>query len=59
MPSSDTPYHRLISESEKGTVTFPIQESGLYRISFDGTVLGAERNGSGYDLSYHIRWGIR
>ena len=59
MPSSDTPYHRMISESGKGRVNFPIQESGLYRISFSGTVLGAQRNTSGYDLSYHIRWGIR
>lgn len=59
MPSSETPYHRLISQSGKGTVTFPIQENGLYRISFRGTVLGQQRNAGGYDLSYHIRWGIR
>jgi len=59
MPSSETPYHRMISQSGKGTVKFPIQESGLYRISFDGTLLGTQRNAGGYDLSYHIRWGIR
>jgi hypothetical protein len=59
MPSSETPYHRMISQSGKGTVKFPIQESGLYRISFRGTVLGQQRNAGGYDLSYHIRWGIR
>ena len=59
MPSSETPYHRMISETGKGTVKLPIQESGLYRISFDGTVLGTQRNAGGYDLSYHIRWGIR
>jgi len=59
MPSSETPYHRMISESGKGTVKFPIQATGLYRISFDGTVLGTQRNAGGYDLSYHIRWGIR
>ena len=59
MPSSDTPYHRMISKSGKGTVEFPIQERGLYRISFSGTVLDAHRNTGGYDLSYHIRWGIR
>jgi hypothetical protein len=59
MPSSKTPYHRLISQSGKGTVVFPIQESGLYRMSFRGTVLGVQRNTGGYDLSYQIRWGIR
>ena len=59
MPSSETPYHRMISQNGKGTVKFRIQESGLYRLSFDGTVLGTQRNAGGYDLSYHIRWGIR
>ncbi len=59
MPSSETPYHRMIAQSGNGTVKFPIQESGLYRISFDGTVLGTQRNTGGYNLSYHIRWGIR
>lgn len=59
MPSGETPYHQRISQSEKGTVVFPIQESGLYRISFRGTVLGGQRNPGGYDLSYHIHWGIR
>lgn len=59
MPSSETPYHQRISQSGKGTVVFPIQESGLYRISFSGTVLGGQGNPGGYDLSYHIRWGIR
>ena len=59
MPSNDTPYHRMISESGKGTMKFPIQESGLYRISFSGTVLGGQRESVGYDLSYHIRWGVR
>ncbi|GJL59072.1 MAG: hypothetical protein NPIRA03_19290 [Nitrospirales bacterium] len=59
MPSSETPYHRKISQSGKGTVKFPIQESGLYRMSFSGSVLGAQQDSDGYDLSYHIRWGIR
>ena len=58
-PSGDTPYHRMISQSERGTIKFPIHESGLYRISFSGSVLGGARNDWGYDLSYQIRWGIR
>lgn len=59
LPAGDTPYHEKISQSGKGTVKFPIQENGLYRISFSGSVLGASRNGDSYDLSYDIRWGIR
>ena len=59
MPTSDTPYHRKISESGKGTVRFPIQESGWYGMSFSGSVLGAKHGAGRYDLSYQIRWGIR
>jgi hypothetical protein len=59
MPSSETPYHRMISQSGKDTVKFLILESGLYRILFDGTVLGRQREADSYNLSYHIRWGIR
>lgn len=59
MPSSETPYHRMISQSGKGTVKFHIQEGGLYRMSFSGTVLSTQQDAGGYDLSYHIRWGIR
>ncbi|WP_447961997.1 hypothetical protein [Nitrospira sp. Ecomares 2.1] len=58
-PSGDTPYHKMVSQSGRGTVTFPIQESGLYRISFSGSVLGGTQNEWGYDLSYQIHWGIR
>lgn len=57
--TGDTPSHAKISQTEKGTVKFPILESGLYRISFSGSVLGASRDGDSYDLSYDIRWGIQ
>jgi hypothetical protein len=59
LPTSDTPYYRKISQSGKGTITFPIQQSGWYRMSFSGSVLGAEPSAGSYDLSYQIRWGIR
>lgn len=59
LSSSDTPLHEIISQSAKGTVKFPIQENGLYRISFRGSILGTQKNGDGYDMSYDIRWGIR
>jgi hypothetical protein len=59
LPSTDSPYHRSITQSGKGTVTFLIQESGLYHIGFKGNMLGAQGYGKTYDLSYHIRWGIR
>ena len=59
MPTSDTPYYRVISQSGKGTVTFLIQESGLYRINFNGSVLGAQPGTGQYDLSYRMCWGVR
>ncbi len=59
MPTSDTPYHRQISQGGKGTLRFPIQESGWYRMSFSGSVLGDKPGTGKYDLSYRIRWGIR
>jgi hypothetical protein len=59
LPSGNSPYFRKIGESGKGTVTFPIQESGLYHIGFRGSVLGASSRTGSYDLSYQIRWGIR
>jgi len=59
LPTSDTPYYRKISQSGKGTITFPIQQSGWYRMSFSGSVLGAEPSAGSYDLSYQILWGIR
>lgn len=59
VPSGDTPYHTMVSQSGKGTIKFPIQESGLYRMSFSGSVLGAKQHSGGYDMSYQIRWGIR
>ncbi|MCB0384875.1 MAG: hypothetical protein KDD43_05735 [Bdellovibrionales bacterium] len=58
-PSGDTPYHKVVSQSGRGTIKFPIQESGLYHISFSGSVLGEKQGDWSYDLSYQIRWGIR
>ncbi len=59
MPTNDTPYYRKISESGNGTINFPIQESGLYRVNFNGSVLSSKHGAGSYDLSYEIRWGIR
>lgn len=59
LPNTKSPYHQSITHSGKGTVTFPIQESGLYSIGFRGKMLGAKGYGKSYDLSYQIRWGIR
>ena len=59
MPTADTPYYRTIDHNGTGTVTFPIQESGLYRITFSGSVLGAQPGIGQYDLTYQMRWGVR
>jgi hypothetical protein len=59
LPSGNSPYHQKIRQSEKGTVRFRIQESGLYHIGFRGSVLGGQSRTGSYDLSYQIRWGIR
>ncbi len=59
MPTGDSPYSQKIFKSGKGTVTFPIQENGLYKMSVSGSVLGADSRGRGYDISYSIRWGVR
>jgi hypothetical protein len=50
--------HRVTAD-KKGRVRFPIRESGLYAIDFDGSVLGASRSGKGYDVTYSVRWGVR
>ena len=59
MPTSDSPYFHKINQSGKGTVLISIRESGLYRMNFSGSVLGAKSGTGRYDLSYQMRWGIR
>lgn len=59
MPPNDTPYYRKISESGNGTINFPIQESGLYRVNLHGSVLASNHGVGSYDLSYETRRGIR
>ena len=34
LPTTDSPNYKNMTQSGKGTVTLPIQESGLYRIGF-------------------------
>ncbi len=36
-----------------------IIEIWYYTAYFEGSVLGADRSTSGYDVSYTVRWGAR
>ena len=56
----DGPFlEETILEDSQGEVRFRIPESGFYTASFEGSVLGADRATSGYDLSYTVTWGAR
>jgi hypothetical protein len=48
-----------VKETGGGQLVVPISESGWYRAIFGGSVLGNSPAGSGYDLSYTVRWGVR
>ena len=50
--------HKVLSD-EKGQAHFLIQESGLYQLVFEGSVLGNSAPGSGYHLNYAATWGMR
>ena len=53
------PHHRhQVAADGSGEAVFTIEESGLYSIDFDGSVLGGEAGGS-YDVSYTVTWGVR
>ena len=46
-----------ITESGKGVWTVPVEETGLYKISIDGSP--SKGRGRGYDITYTVRWGGR
>lgn len=46
-----------VSESGKGTWTVPVRETGIYHITIEGSPLNGK--GSGWDLTYDVRWGAR
>jgi hypothetical protein len=48
-----------VKETSSGQLVVPITESGWYSAIFDGSVLGNSPAGSGYNLSYTVRWGVR
>jgi hypothetical protein len=45
---------RTFAHNETGTAEFPVEASGYYALQFGGSPTG-----SGYDVSYDIRWGVR
>jgi hypothetical protein len=54
-----TRFSHHVKETSSGQLVFPITESGWYEAIFDGSVLGHSPPGSGYDVSYTLRWGVR
>lgn len=52
-----THHRHLVSADGRGEAVFTIEESGLYSILFQGSVLGGA--GVGYDVRYDVRWGLR
>lgn len=59
-PGEDkTRFYHHIKETSSGQLVVPIHESGWYSAVFDGSVLGNSPPGSGYHVSYTVRWGMR
>jgi hypothetical protein len=52
-------FHHHVKETSSGQLVVPIPESGWYTAFFNGSVLGNSPPGSGYHLSYTVRWGMR
>ncbi len=59
MLDADAWLRHKVESTEKGTAIFPVEESGWYRLDWDGTVLGKSPAGSGYDIDYTLTWGVR
>ena len=55
----DKHFRHRVESDEKGHVSFLIKESGLYQLVFEGSVLGNSPPGSGYDIKYTVKWGMR
>ena len=59
-PGEDkTLFHHHVKETSSGQFVVPITQSGWYSAIIDGSVLGNSPPGSGYHLSYTVRWGVR
>ncbi len=54
----DVHFAQSITSSGSGEVTYPIPETGLYSIFFEGSVLAPTHTGR-YDISYDVTWGAR
>ncbi len=59
MLDADAWLRHKVESTEKGTAIFAVEESGWYRLDWDGTVLGKSPAGSGYDIDYTLNWGVR
>ena len=59
MLDTDAWLRHKVESTEKGTAIFAVEESGWYRLDWDGTVLGKSPAGSGYDIDYTLTWGVR
>jgi hypothetical protein len=59
-PGEDkTVLNHHVKETSSGQLVVPITQSGWYTAVFDGSVLGDSPPGSGYDVTYTLRWGLR
>ena len=56
---ADSHFRHRLESTGKGNVTFVVEESGWYRLVFEGSVLGNSPPGSGYDIDYTVKWGLR
>ena len=48
---------KYISSTSKGVWTVPVEVTGLYHITIDGSP--TKGRGQGYDISYTVKWGAR
>ena len=59
MLDADAWLRHKVESTKKGTATFVVEESGWYRLDWEGSVLGKSPAGSGYDIDYTLIWGVR
>ncbi len=59
MLDADAWLRHKVESTGTGTASFAVEESGWYRLDWDGTVLGKSPAGSGYDIDYTLTWGMR
>ena len=58
MLDADAWLRHKVESTEKSTASFTVEESGWYRLDWDGSVLGNSPAGSGYDIDYTLTWGM-